>query len=249
LLAVLILAAGKGTRMNSDLPKVLHTVGKKTLIEHVLRAAEQLEPDRLMVVIGHRREEVKAKLSGFKGIEWVVQEPQLGTGHAVQQSQAALDDVDGEIIVLSGDVPLLRANTLYRLLSAHRQAQAVATVLSTKAADPAAYGRIVRAFDGSFVKIVEAREATDDEREIHEINSGIYCFDLRALFDALSEIRADNSKGEYYLTDVIAILKQRGLVVQAVDLADFREVRGINTPEELEDAQRDLAAILATSST
>ncbi|HEY3294432.1 MAG TPA: NTP transferase domain-containing protein [bacterium] len=248
MLAVLILAAGKGTRMNSDLPKVLHVLGGKSLIEHVLHAAQQLDPDRLIVVVGHRREEVQGKLAG-RGMEFVVQEPQLGTGHAVQQANALLAEESGEIIVLSGDVPLLRANTLCKLLGAHREYQAVATVLSTSAPDPAAYGRIIRNSDGKFMRIVEAREATDGEKEICEINSGIYCFDIRVLFDALSEIKADNSKGEYYLTDVIGVLQKRGLPVQAVDLADFREVRGINTAAELLDAEQDLRAVLTNSST
>ena len=234
--------------MNSDLPKVLHRLGEKSLIEHVLNAAEQLEPDRLILVVGHRRDEVKGQLGG-KGIEFVVQEPQLGTGHAVQQAAALLGEEDGEIIVLSGDVPLLRANTLCKLLGAHRQEQAVATVLSTKTPNPAAYGRIVRNSVGNFMRIVEAREATEQEKEICEINSGIYCFDIRALFDALKEVRADNSKGEYYLTDVIGVLKARGLSVQAVDLAYFREVRGINTVAELLDAEQDLRAVLAIRST
>jgi UDP-N-acetylglucosamine diphosphorylase/glucosamine-1-phosphate N-acetyltransferase len=234
--------------MKSDLPKVLHTVGGKPLIEHVLRAAEQLEPDRIIVVVGHRRQDVEAQTQR-NGIEFAIQDPQLGTGHAVQQAYPALKDEVGEVIVLSGDVPLLRSNTLIKLLSAHRQAQAVATVLSTIARDPAAYGRIIRDRDGRFARIVEAHEATDKEREICEINSGIYCFDIRTLFDALSEVKADNSKGEYYLTDVIGVLKDRGAVVQAVDLADFREVRGINTIEELVDAEQDLRAVLAISGT
>lgn len=234
--------------MNSDLPKVLHLLGGKPLIEHVLDAAEQLEPDRLIVVVGHRREEVQAQL-GNRGIAFVTQDPQLGTGHAVQQAYPVLAGIDGEVIVLSGDVPLLRANTLCELLSAHRQGQVIATVLSTQAPDPADYGRIIRNSDGNFMRIVEAREATDEEREICEINSGIYCFDIGALFDALSEIKPDNRKGEYYLTDVIGVLKDRGLAVQAVDLANFREVRGINTERELLDAEQDLRAVRAISGT
>jgi UDP-N-acetylglucosamine diphosphorylase/glucosamine-1-phosphate N-acetyltransferase len=241
LLAIVVMAAGKGTRMNSDLPKVLHTLGGRPLVEHVLSSAREIEPNRLIVITGHRRNEVQERVTG-DGVEFVVQEPQLGTGHAVRQTQPALRNFAGEIIVLSGDVPLLKASTLRKLLDLHRQRAAVATVLSTDAPNPNGYGRIVRTQSGTFVKIVEEREASDVEKQICEINSGIYCFDAEALFDALQSVKPDNSKGEYYLTDVIEILKKRGEIVEAVDIADFREVRGINTLEELLDAERALQA-------
>jgi UDP-N-acetylglucosamine diphosphorylase/glucosamine-1-phosphate N-acetyltransferase len=247
-LAVIVLAAGKGTRMNSDLPKVLHKLSGTPLIHHVLDAAEQLGPDRTVVIVGHRRAEVVDSLTGRK-TEFAVQDPQLGTGHAVQQAIPVLDGFAGEVIVLSGDVPLLRAKTLKLLLSNHRIAKATATVLSTVAPDPHAYGRIVRDSEGVFVNIVEEREATEQEKQIREINSGVYCFDAKPLFSALGQIRADNSKGEYYLTDVIAILRKHGNIVQAVDLADYREVRGINTVAELSDAEGTAQALIADRTT
>jgi UDP-N-acetylglucosamine diphosphorylase/glucosamine-1-phosphate N-acetyltransferase len=241
LLAIIVLAAGKGTRMKSDLPKVLHQIGGLPLIEHVLRSAQALVPDRLIIVVGHRREEVKNRIRGF-GADFVVQEPQLGTGHAVQIAARELVGFDGEVVVLSGDVPLLKASTLRKLVEAHVSHHSAATVLTTHAPDPTAYGRIVRSGEGTFDKIVEEREATVKEKEISEINSGVYCFDAEPLFSALGQIKAENSKGEYYLTDVIEILKSDGGLVQAIDAADFREVRGINTVAELEEAERTLQA-------
>jgi UDP-N-acetylglucosamine diphosphorylase/glucosamine-1-phosphate N-acetyltransferase len=247
-LAIIVLAAGKGTRMNSDLPKVLHRLSGVPLIHHVLNAAEQLHPDRTVVVVGHRRSEVMASLTGRKA-EFAVQDPQLGTGHAVQQAVPILNGYSGEVVVLSGDVPLLRAKTLKALLSKHQSAKATATVLSTVAPDPTAYGRIVRDTSGVFIKIVEEREANEQEKKVREINSGVYCFDATMLFRGLGEIRADNSKGGYYLTDVIAVLRQAGEIVQAVDLADYREVRGINTVAELEDAEGTAQALIADRTT
>ncbi|MFZ5434026.1 MAG: NTP transferase domain-containing protein [Calditrichota bacterium] len=239
MLAIVILAAGKGTRMESDLPKVLHRVNGKPLIEYVLDTAESLNPDRIVAIVGHQRDLVCKQLNN-KELEFVIQEPQLGTGHAVQQAEPVLVDFDGEVIVLSGDVPLLRTDTLKKLQAVHRNVQANATVLSTTAHDPKAYGRIVRNDRGEFERIVEEREASDEERKITEINSGVYCFHSKTLFDALYSLKADNSKGEYYLTDVIATLKERGFRVQAVNIAEFYEVRGINTQAELEAVEAQL---------
>jgi UDP-N-acetylglucosamine diphosphorylase/glucosamine-1-phosphate N-acetyltransferase len=239
LLAIVILAAGKGTRMNSDLPKVLHRLGGLPLVQHVVNTALALSPDRLLVVVGHGRDQVIESVTG-QGVEWVIQEPQLGTGHAVQQAASVLKGFHGDVLVLSGDAPLLRVQTLRRLLEEHRNRSASATVLSADAADPGAYGRIVRDREGTFERIVEARDAKDAELSIREINSGIYCFRGDPLFAALREVRTDNSKGEYYLTDVVGILKGASDIVQAIDLADLDEVRGINTAGELADAEESL---------
>ena len=239
-LAIIILAAGKGTRMKSDLPKVLHVLGGRPMIAYVLDAARSLEPDRLVVVVGHRAEEVRQRLDG-EDMVWVVQEPQLGTGHAVLQTAGPLRGFDGNVVVLSGDAPLVRASTLERLSLEHRRAGAAATVLTATAADPYSYGRIVRGSAGEFLRIVEERDASESERRIREVNSGIYCFASMPLFRALGEVRADNSKAEYYLTDVIAILKSQDGIVQAVDLADFQEIRGINTADELAQAESRLS--------
>jgi bifunctional UDP-N-acetylglucosamine pyrophosphorylase / glucosamine-1-phosphate N-acetyltransferase len=235
--------------MNSDLPKVLHTIGGMPMIGHVLSAARKLRPDRLVIVIGHRRAEVQAQIDGAD-VEWAVQDPQMGTGHAVQQAGPILDGFRGEVIILSGDVPLLRAETLQRLLAEHSSKGSVATVLSTDAPEPGSYGRIVRDAHGNFVRIVEALDASGEEKRIREINSGVYCFEAVELFGALKEIRPNNSKGEYYLTDVIEVLtRKRPGSVQAVDMADFREIQGINTQAELAEADLALQRRIADVST
>lgn len=236
MLAIVVLAAGKGTRMQSDLPKVLHPLCGVPLLQHVLRTAKALNPQRLIIIIGHGRDQVQREMAG-QPVTWVVQEPQLGTGHAVKQTDSALADFTGDAIILSGDVPLLTAATLSRLVDAHRTSQAAATVLSTIAPDPTGYGRIIRDDNGDFVRIVEHRDATSQEKSVNEINSGIYCFNYKYLRTCLNELKADNSKSEYYLTDVIAILRKRNLPVQAVNFADFSEIRGINTVAELEAAE------------
>jgi UDP-N-acetylglucosamine diphosphorylase/glucosamine-1-phosphate N-acetyltransferase len=233
---VIIMAAGKGTRMVSDLPKVLHVVGGKPLVEHVIAAARQLGPDLIVVIVGHGRDQVVNLLNG-QGLEFAVQDPPLGTGHAVLQARPALQEFRGEVVILSGDVPLLRAGTLRRLVEAHRDAHVALTVLSTAAPDPFGYGRIVRSDDGEFLGIVEHKEASEAQKAITEINSGIYCCDSVQLFRALDNVRADNSKGEYYLTDIVAILRDSGQRVQAVKLAEYREICGINTPAELAAAE------------
>ena len=238
--AVVIMAAGKGTRMNSDLPKVLHRIRDRPLIDHVLATARQLHPERLILIVGHNHERVMAAVTGTD-VEFVVQEPQLGTGHAVMQVLPLLNNFAGEVVILSGDVPLLQATTLLRLIFEHRSQSADVTVLSTIAPDPSGYGRIIRNGRGKFIKIVEHRDATPDELCVREINSGIYCFNAKALFQALADLRPENAKGEYYLTDAVHILNIRGRVMQAVDIADFWEVCGINTMEELHSAEAALA--------
>jgi UDP-N-acetylglucosamine diphosphorylase/glucosamine-1-phosphate N-acetyltransferase len=243
MIAVLILAAGKGTRMNSELPKVLHQINGRTLIEYVLSCARRLEPDRLIVIVGHKRNEVAAAAVAADGkIEFVTQEPQLGTGHAVMQAKSVLNDFVGDVVVLSGDVPLLRGATLKRLVREHRLLNAAATVLSTKAQDPAGYGRIVRDKTGVFLRIAEDRDATSEEKLINEINSGIYCFRWSDLARILGELGSANSKNEYYLTDAVQILRDQGAVVQAVEIAEFSEVCGINTASELKSAEAALHA-------
>jgi UDP-N-acetylglucosamine diphosphorylase/glucosamine-1-phosphate N-acetyltransferase len=236
LLTIIILAAGKGTRMKSDLPKVLHRLGGKPLIVHVLKTARELRPDRLLVVVGHGRDAVLKELVNT-GADGVVQEPQLGTGHAVLQCRATLSDFAGDVVVLSGDVPLLKSATLQKLVERHRHSGASASVLTARTDDPGEYGRIVRGEDGEFVGIAEARDATPQQREIREINSGIYCFRASALFGALGRVRTDNRKGEYYLTDVVGLLAKAGHNVQAFELTDFTEVQGINTVSELAQAE------------
>lgn len=236
MLAVVILAAGKGKRMESDLPKVLHPLLGKPLIDYVLETATVLRPERIVAVVGHKREYVQAHLRN-RDLQFAVQEPPLGTGHAVLQAEASLRDFVGDIVVLSGDVPLLRAETLRRLVEMHRQRGNDATVLSAFAEDPMGYGRIVRDGNGAFAGIVEERDATAQIKQIKEVNSGIYAFNSNGFFEYLRQIRPDNRKGEYYLTDVIAIMAKTGKAVEAHPMADFREVRGINTKEELKTVE------------
>jgi len=234
---VAILAAGQGTRMKSSLPKVLHAISGRPLIEHVLRTAEAISPATVTVVVGHKAEAVRTRLSGYPRLEFVVQEPQLGTAHALQQAEAALAGRTGTLVLLSGDVPLLTADTLRRLVEAHRGAAAAATVVTATVERPYGYGRIVRT-DGRIARIVEERDASPSERQIHEINSGIYAFDLAPLFEALRSIASQNAQGEYYLTDLIAIYRRRKLPVETLLIENSQEIRGINSRTELADVSR-----------
>jgi UDP-N-acetylglucosamine diphosphorylase/glucosamine-1-phosphate N-acetyltransferase len=246
MLAIVIMAAGKGTRMNSDLPKVLHRIGGRPMIEHVLLTADLLKPDRKIAIVGHRRDEVEAVVQAF-GVECVVQDPQLGTAHAVQQAERVLEDFTGDVVILSGDVPLLRTETLRKLRQRHREMQAAGTVLTTQTANPTGYGRIIRDEQGVFQRIVEEKDANSVEKAVKEVNSGIYCFDSKSLFHALKKVKNDNAKGEYYLTDVIGILKTERKYAQAIDIADYKEVQGINTLQELNEAENSLISAPETS--
>ena len=231
-LHVVILAAGKGTRMKSALPKVLHRVGGLPMIEHVIRTAKALAPSSITIVIGHQGEALKTALSSQAGLTFVVQEPQLGTAHALLMTEPALKGASGTLVLLSGDVPLLAANTLKTLVDRHQAAAAAATVVTAVVDDPAGYGRIVRSGE-KIARIVEHRDATDQERAIREINSGIYAFDLDGLFDALRNIAAENAQREYYLPDVIALYRTQGRGVETQIVANVDEIRGINSRLEL----------------
>ncbi len=240
-LAVVVLAAGMGTRMNSDLPKVLHKIAGRELILHVLDTAGELNPCETVVVIGHGRDLVQTVLAG-KAVTTVVQDPPKGTGHAVLQAEAAITSDCKDVLILSGDVPLLRGDTLTDLYRSHVGSNSCLTVLSTTAPDPFGYGRILRGREGEFLGIVEERDATVEQRKINEINSGIYVVARNALFDALSHVKPNNSKGEYYLTDIVGILGQAGERIQAINGGSFEELQGINTPDELARAERQFLA-------
>lgn len=229
---VVILAAGQGTRMKSGLAKVLHPVAGRTMVEHVLRAAAALSPATTTLVVGHQAEAVQARLKGLPGLQFVVQEPQRGTAHAVQQAEPLLKGRTGTLVLLSGDVPLLAPATLQRLLQAHCAAGAAATVVTAVVDRPYGYGRVVRT-GGRIARIVEERDASPAERQIHEINSGIYAFDLAPLFDALRAIASKNAQGEYYLTDLIAIYRRRKLPVGTFTVDNPTEIRGVNSRTEL----------------
>ena len=225
---VVVLAAGKGTRMRSALPKVLHRAGDKPLIEHVLAAAASISPASVVVVVGYEAKQVKDALRKRLGLSFALQEPQLGTGHALLQTEPLLRDASGTLVLLSGDVPLLGRDTLAALVTRHEKRQAVATVLTAVVPAPDGYGRIVRE-GGQIAAIVEHKDASPAEREIHEINSGIYAFDLAPLFDALHEIGSANAQGEYYLPDLVRIYRRRVLTVETLKLEDAREILGVNS--------------------
>jgi bifunctional UDP-N-acetylglucosamine pyrophosphorylase/glucosamine-1-phosphate N-acetyltransferase len=229
---VVVLAAGKGTRMKSQRPKVLHPLAGIPLVAHVLRTVDELQPASTTVVLGHEAASVERALTEHHGLGFVVQEPQLGTGHALLQAETALAGKTGVVLLLSGDVPLLRAETLRRLVAHHGAHRAAATVLTTVLREPFGYGRIVRAA-GQIVRIVEERDATPQEREIGEVNTGIYAFDLPPLFDALRSVATENSQGEYYLPDLVGIYRARHLPVETLAVDDPSEVRGVNSQAEL----------------
>jgi UDP-N-acetylglucosamine diphosphorylase/glucosamine-1-phosphate N-acetyltransferase len=239
-IAAIILAAGQGTRMQSDLAKVLHPACGTTLVEHVLAAVRRAGVQRIVVVVGHQAERVEQHLSRT-GVAFALQAEQLGTGHAVQQAQAALRDWEGEIVVLCGDTPLLTAGTLRALFDTHRQTQAAATVLTADLEDPTGYGRVVRGIDDSVLRIVEQKDATPEELKVHEINSGLYVFSSADLWHALTKVDADNAQREYYLTDTLEILRSEGRRVSAYRCEDPREVLGVNNPEQLREAEAVLA--------
>jgi bifunctional UDP-N-acetylglucosamine pyrophosphorylase / glucosamine-1-phosphate N-acetyltransferase len=230
-LHVLVLAAGKGTRMKSALPKVLHPVAGRPLLDWVLHAAAPLQPSSITVIVGYQGDTLRRAYQR-PGISFVVQEPQLGTAHAVMQAEPVLGTRTGTVLLLSGDVPLITSATLARLLERHREAAAAETVLTAIAERPSGYGRIIRS-DGHIARVVEERDASADERRVQEINTGVYAFDLATLFPALRSIATGNAQGEYYLTDLVSVFRARGLPVATVTLNDLREVQGINSRNEL----------------
>lgn len=238
---VVILAAGRGTRMKSPLQKVLHPVGGRAMITHTVDAAHALHPEKVIVVVGHQREEVGAALAGRK-VTLAVQDQPRGTGDAVARTAPLLRDYAHEVLIMCGDTPLLRPATLRALLAAHRAAGAAATVMTTRLTEPAGYGRISRNGRGDLERIIEESDADPAQRRIDEVNSGVYVFAAGRLFDCLEKIRPDNAKGEYYLTDVIGILRDAGERVAAFRAEQPEEVLGINTREELARADRLHAA-------
>ena len=237
----LILAAGEGTRMRSELPKVLHAVDGRPMLAWVLDAARAAGVARHVVVVGFGAREVEAAVAS-PDVAFALQRERRGTGHAVMEARPHLDGFAGTLLVLAGDTPLLTSETLLALLSAHRERGASATILSARFPDPAGYGRIVRGADGRVRRIVEELDATDAERAIAEVNTGSYAFHAPDLLRALEGLRADNAKGEYYLTDTIGILIACGRRVEALVAEDHRETIGVNTREGLAEAEALLRA-------
>ena len=242
-LSVVVMAAGKGTRMNNpDVAKVMYSVADKPMIDHVVDLALELNSTRTIAIVGWQKDAViEHMIRTMRPVICVEQSPQLGTGHAVMQAEAELKDFHGDVLVLSGDVPLLTRETAGKLVDAHRASGAVATVLTTILDDATGYGRIVRNEEGYVIGIVEHKDATEREIRIREINSGIYVFDRRTLFKGLKHITPHNAQKEYYLTDVFRYFWKNKLPVQAVVADDPTEVQGVNTVEQLEGARAALA--------
>jgi len=234
---VVVLAAGQGTRMKSSLPKVLHPIAGRPMIERVLETASALLPSTITLIVGHRADVVRDKLGKAHNCQFALQEPQLGTAHALQQAEPLLAGRSGALILLSGDVPLLSPNTLKRLVTTHRGSEAAATVVTATVDRPYGYGRILRN-RGRITRIVEERDASPTQRQIKEINSGIYAFDLPPLFDALRSIASQNAQGEFYLTDLIAIYRRKKLPVETLLVENAQEIRGINSRSELAEVSR-----------
>src|SRR6187200_2146654 len=234
---IVVLAAGQGTRMKSSLPKVLHPIAGRPMIERVLETASALDPSTITLIVGHKAEAIRDRLGKTQNLWFALQEPQLGTAHALQQAEPLLAGRSGSLILLSGDVPLLSPNTLKRLLETHRGSGAAATVVTATVDRPYGYGRIVRS-RGRITRIVEERDASPTQRQIKEINSGIYAFDLAPLFDALRGIASQNAQGEFYLTDLIAIYRRRKLPVETLLVENAQEIRGINSRSELAEVSR-----------
>ncbi|MGD0542884.1 MAG: bifunctional UDP-N-acetylglucosamine diphosphorylase/glucosamine-1-phosphate N-acetyltransferase GlmU [Candidatus Acidiferrales bacterium] len=235
--AIVLLAAGKGTRMRSELAKVLHRAGGLALVEHVVRACQPLKPVQLLVVVGHQAEEVSAVVTTF-GAQTVLQKPQRGTGHAMQVARRALRKSAKYALVVPGDAPLLRTQTLAALLDTHCRGEAAATILTAELNDPTDYGRVLRDSEGRVEAIVEEKSATPEQRAIREVNSSIYCFTLAKLWPSLNALRPENTHRELYLTDVIGLLRQENERVLAYVAPDSQEILGCNTRAALADVDR-----------
>ena len=233
-LKAVILAAGKGTRMKSDLPKVVHTIEGKCLVDYVIDAAIEAGADDICLVLGYKYEVVRESML-HKDVRYVLQEQQLGTGHAVKCAKDFLGD-EGQTLILFGDTPLITAATLKRLKEHHEKKKNTVTVLSAMIEDPTGYGRIIRDVDGNFVRSVEHKDANEAELQSKEINSGMYIFETKELREALEKIQPNSAQGEYYLPDTLTIIKDKGLRVDAFALDDPEDITGVNDQEQLKSA-------------
>jgi bifunctional UDP-N-acetylglucosamine pyrophosphorylase / glucosamine-1-phosphate N-acetyltransferase len=236
MVAVAILAAGKGTRMRSDLPKVLHLLGGRSLVERVLIGCGALQPERQLAIVGYQAHRVKAAMLDYPDLEFVEQTEQLGTGHAVQQLLPYLADFEGDLLVLNGDVPLLRPETLQALLQTHQQHQNAATILTAQIPNPYGYGRVFCDSNNLLQEIIEERDCTDAQRQNRRVNAGIYCFNWQKLQAVLPKLQSNNSQQEYYITDAVNFLAP----VMVYDVPDEREILGINDRRQLATAYQIL---------
>ena len=233
-LKAVILAAGKGTRMKSDLPKVVHTIDGKCLVDYAIEAAKGAGADEVCLVVGYKSDVVKESIQN-KDVTFVMQDEQLGTGHAVKCAKDFMGE-DGQTLILFGDTPLITAKTLKNLADYHKEKGNTVTVLSAMMEDPTGYGRIIRDEKGNFVKSVEHKDANEKELASHEVNSGMYIFDTKELKEALEKITPNNAQGEYYLPDTLTIIKEKGLRVDAYALDNPEDITGVNDQEQLKGA-------------
>ncbi len=239
--AITILAAGKGKRMkNPEMSKVMALLANKPLLAHVLEQARKLQPDKIVIIVGHKKEALIDFVNkNFDDIEFAEQNEQLGTGHAVAQTEPNFSEYSGDILILSGDVPLLRSATLAKFADFHNSGRYDLSVLSTSTNEPFGYGRIIRDEDNIFLKIVEEKDANIEEKKINEINSGVYLVKSKLLFSALKQVQNNNTQNEYYLTDIIEILQKQGYKTGAFAGADINELQGINSPADLALAEKN----------
>lgn len=239
--AVIILAAGKGKRMlNPDLPKALSLLVEKPLIDYVLELTNRLSPKKIVIVVGFHKEKVIEHVDslGYENIEYAIQHEQLGTGHAVMSTKKNFQDFDGNILILAGDVPMIRYTTITKFINLHNEVFSKVSVLSTLAPNPTGYGRIIRDENDNFLDIVEEKDADELQKKVNEINSGIFLVNSELLFSSLEKIGNQNAQNEYYLTDIIKVLRNMGHSVHAINCSDFAELQGINTVEDLQQAEQ-----------
>ncbi|KPL03878.1 MAG: hypothetical protein AMJ90_02925 [candidate division Zixibacteria bacterium SM23_73_2] len=227
-----VLAAGKGKRMKSNIPKVMHKIRGRPLIDYLVSTLEDLKIPKIILVVGYKKKMV-FDFFKHKDFVFVEQKKLLGTGHAVLQTKKLLEDFDGEVLILFGDVPFISGTTIENLVKTHRRTKAQATVLTAVLDQPKGYGRIIRREDGSLEKIVEDKDASPKEKKIKEMNTGIFCFNSRYLFPALQKIKKENQQGEYYLTDTVDILRKQKHKVSAFVTRDPKEILGVNSMKQL----------------
>lgn len=244
-LAAIILAAGQSKRMKSDLVKVLHDVAQRPMLAWVIDACRGAGCDSITIVVGHQADRIQNRFSREPGLSFVHQHERLGTGHAVQQAADQFEGFPGDVLVLAGDGPLIRAATLTSIVEHHRAQNAAVTLATAHIVDPTGYGRILRDGNGRFERIVEHKDATPEQRSITEVNPSYYCFDSISLFDALASITNDNASGEYYLTDVCEVLRAAGRTVEIADVVNPDEIHSINDAAQLKHVETILASRLS----
>jgi len=236
-LASIILAAGKGTRMKSDKAKVTFSLAGKSLVQRVVETSLKSECNKICVIVGYKKEDVMNCIPPHKSLEYCEQTEQLGTGHAVKMAEENFKNCEGEVFILCGDVPLLKPETLEKMLESHHNNKAFCTVLTMILDDPGKYGRMIRDKNNQIHKIVEFKDASEEQRQVKEVNSGIYCFDIQALFKALQKINNNNEQHEYYLTDVLEIFYNENKRIDAIVLDDVSEAAGVNSQEQLAELE------------